>query len=183
MPIPELPPLAADHSTLSRRFGPEVANYFAAAPLNRLSFLRTDHAFLSAAFAHPSARFLLLEGLDPLVRDVDDPRELAYVGLADVEALTGSDPLTKPEPDLIRDFDSSDARPLVIFLGIDERDPDGFAYRNYRGSPLFAVDVTPKAPFEDRAKAVAEAVKAKGLSFYVTRMHLTLHAHEGTPDL
>ena len=66
-PVPELPALADDGSMLGRKFGREVANYFSGSPLNRVSFLRTDHAFLQTAFSHPAARFLLLHDLNPLV--------------------------------------------------------------------------------------------------------------------
>ncbi len=190
-PIPDLPVLAEDDSMLSRRFGREVANYFSGSPLNRISFLRTDYAFLAAAFAHPSARFLLLEGLSPLTRD---PAHLAYVGTGDVAPLTGPAPFAASEQDQIASFNSEAPPPLVLFLGIEdeekmkkdrERDRDldqaapGFEYRGYRGSPYFAVDVTPKGPTAGAARGVVESVKARGLSFLPGTRHITLNAPEG----
>ena len=180
--MPSLPALPADDSMLTRRFGREVANYFAGSPLNRLSFLRTDHAFLTAAFAHPSTSFLLLESLKPLT---SDPATLAYVKRTDVVPLTGDDPLRKPEADLIRDFNSDEPHPLIVFLGIDEgkREPGGFAYRDYGGTPYFAVDVTPSGPLADAAKGIVDAVQARGLVFQAARMHVTLSPGEGKSKL
>ncbi|KAA6413234.1 MAG: NADH pyrophosphatase [Lasallia pustulata] len=68
MPQPELPePAHPDlDSMLTRKFGKEVANYFSGSPLNRVSFLRTDQPFLSAALQHPSTTFLLFNDLSPL---------------------------------------------------------------------------------------------------------------------
>lgn len=179
-PQPDLPTLPSDDSMLSRRFGREVGNYFSGSPLNRLSFLRTDHAFLSAAFSHPSTAFLLLDSLNPLT---SDPATLAYVEKDDVVGLTGESPLLKPEAELIRDFDSRETRPLVVFLGVDEgqrgEEVAGFRYKDYAGRPYFAVDVTPRDSYADAAKAVIESAKSKGLAFHVARMHITLSPGEG----
>ena len=176
-PIPDLPVLAEDDSMLSRRFGREVANYFSGSPLNRVSFLRTDYAFLAAAFAHASASFLLLENLSPLAKD---PANLAYVGTADVAPLTGAEPFAKPEKDLVAAYNSDVARPLILFLGLhEEHKAGGFEYRGYQGSPFFAVDVTPKGSITEAAKSVVESVKAKGLSFLPGSRHITLNAPEG----
>ncbi|KAF2455702.1 NADH pyrophosphatase [Lineolata rhizophorae] len=146
---PELP--EAHHadleSMLSRKFGKEVANYFSGSPLNRVSFLRTDHVFLSQAFKHPSASFLLFNELSPLVRS---SAELAFVRLADIQPLVGPDPYSKPEAELIRDYNSAAPTPQLIFLGLDGRwrkegeDKSGFVYKDvYKGAPFFALDVTP----------------------------------------
>ncbi|KAI1494816.1 NUDIX hydrolase domain-like protein [Biscogniauxia mediterranea] len=175
-PIPDLPVLADDDSMLSRKFGREVANYFSGSPLNRVSFLRTDHAFLGAAFAHPTASFLLLDNLSPLGKDAAN---LAYVGRDDVVPLTGSAPFDKSEEDQIKEFNSSITHPVILFLGIDEKKKTGFEFREYKGSPYFAVDVTPKGSIEAKAKSVIEAVKAKtGLSFIPGGRLMTLNAPE-----
>ncbi|KAI0013886.1 NUDIX hydrolase domain-like protein [Xylariaceae sp. FL0662B] len=174
-PIPDLPVLAEDDSMLSRKFGRETANYFSGSPLNRVSFLRTDHAFLGAAFAHPSASFLLVDNFSPLAKD---PANLAYVGNGDVIPLTGPEPFKKSEAELIREFNSAVTQPVVLFLGIDEKKV-GFEYAEYKGNPYFAVDVTPKGSIAEKAKGVIEAVKAKtGLSFLDGRRLLTLNAPE-----
>jgi NAD+ diphosphatase len=174
--IPDLPILAADDSMLSRKFGREVANYFAGSPLNRVSFLRTDHAFLNAAFAHPTTSFLLLDNYSPLAKDTV---HLAYVGQEDVVPLTGPEPFKKTEEEQIKSFNSEITQPLILFLGLDEKTP-GFTYREYKGNPYFAIDVTPKGSLEEKAKSVIEAVKAKpGVSFIPGGRLLTLNAPEG----
>ncbi|KAI1074499.1 NUDIX hydrolase domain-like protein [Whalleya microplaca] len=173
--IPDLPILADDDSMLSRKFGREVANYFSGSPLNRVSFLRTDHGFLSAAFAHPSASFLLMDNSSPLAKD---PTTLAYVGNADVIPLTGAEPFKKSEQEQIKEFNSAVTQPVVLFLGIDEK-KSGFEHGEYKGNPYFAADVTPKGSIAEKARSVIEAVKAKtGLSFLDGRRLMTLKAPE-----
>ncbi|KAI1433403.1 NUDIX hydrolase domain-like protein [Xylaria sp. CBS 124048] len=155
--LPDLPVLTADDSMLSRKFGREVANYFSGSPLNRVSFLRSDQSFLSAAFAHPSTSFLLLDNYSPLAKDKST---LAYVSKEDIVPLTGSEPFKRSEEEQIKTFNSTVTQPLILFLGLDEKKP-GFQYREYAGRPYFAIDVTPKGSIEEQAKSVIEAVKAK----------------------
>lgn len=174
--IPDLPILAEDDSMLSRKFGREVANYFSGSPLNRVSFLRGDHGFLASAFSHPSTSFLLLENLSPLVKDSST---LAYVKKSDIEPLTGSEPFAKNEDEVIKNFNSDVTRPLILFLGIDGKNKSGFEWKEYRGAPYFAVDVTPKGSIEEAAKKVIDAVKAKGVSFLPGTRHVSLNAPEG----
>lgn len=174
-PTPDLPVLAEDDSMLSRKFGREVANYFSGSPLNRISFLRTDYGFLRAAFAHPSAAFLLLDNLSPLAKD---HANLSYVARDVVVPLTGEEPFKESEQEQLKDFNSAITQPVVLFLGIDEKKPD-FQYRDYKGKPYFAVDVTPKGTIEAKAKSIVDIVKANGVSFIDGRRLLTLNAPDG----
>lgn len=174
--IPELPVLAEDNSMLSRKFGREVANYFSGNPLNRISFLRTDYGFLRAAFAHPSASFLLMDNLSPLAKDAAN---LSYVTRDVVTPLTGEEPFKKSESEQVKEFNSTITKPVILFLGIDEKKP-GFEYREYKGKPFFAVDITPKGTIADKAKSIADIVKANGVSFIDGRRLLSLNAPEGS---
>jgi NAD+ diphosphatase len=171
---------------LSRKFGRELANYFSGSPLNRLSFLRTDHAFLRSAFAHPSTAFMLLNDLAPLVADES---HLAYATFQDVQPLTGPDPFQKTEDELKDDYNSEEAHPLILFLGVDEQNKlphrnDGgkpFVYKQYKGNPYFAVDVTPKGKLADQANKVIATMKEQGLLMYTGSgaRHMNLVAAEG----
>ncbi|OTA93049.1 hypothetical protein M434DRAFT_395922 [Hypoxylon sp. CO27-5] len=172
--IPDLPILAEDDSMLSRRFGREVANYFSGSPLNRISFLRTDYGFLHAAYSHPAAAFLLMDNLSPLAKDAAN---LSYVTRDVVVPLTGEEPFKKPEPEQVKEFNSAVTQPVILFLGIDEKNT-GFEYREYRGKPYFAVDVTPKGTIAEKAKSIIDIVKASGVSFIDGRRLLTLNAPE-----
>ncbi|KAG9236541.1 NUDIX hydrolase domain-like protein [Amylocarpus encephaloides] len=176
-PLPDLPDPAhpAHDSMLSRKFGREVANYFSGSPLNRVSFLRTDHSFISKALVHPSTSFLLLNDLAPLAAD---PTKLAYAKYDDVRKLIGDNPFEKTEAELIKQYNSSVTLPLVLFLGLDERMKDGFEHGIYSGRPFFAVDVTPKGTVEKEALIVIEGLKKKGLQFIEGRMHMSLNAPE-----
>ncbi|KZF20350.1 hypothetical protein L228DRAFT_232935 [Xylona heveae TC161] len=179
-PVPELPeapyPLEQDTSMLSRKFGREIINYFSSSPLNRVSFLRTDHAFLSAALRHPTSSFLLFNNLAPLAKD---PAQLAYASYTDVRPLIGEDPYSKPEAELIKEFNSTVTIPQLIFLGIDEKQSEkGLQWNDYRGAPFFALDVTPKGTIEKACTALIEDMKSNGLTFIEGRMHTSLSAGE-----
>lgn len=177
MPEPTLPPPAHSDldSMLSRKFGREVANYFSGSPLNRVSFLRTNHEFISKAFVHPTTNFLLLNNLAPLTKD---PSHLAYASHSDVAGLTGQNPFEKTEADLIKEYNSSITLPLVLFLGLDERNKEGFKHGLYTGVPYFAIDVTPKGTYEKEANGVVAAMEKKGLHFEAGRMLMSLDAQE-----
>lgn len=159
--------MADDLPPPSGRFGPDITYYFGGNPLNRLSFLRTDSAFLNSAFGHPSTAFVLLHNLAPLTDDSARPSSLSLVGAADVAPLTGLDPFKSTDEELIHTFNSAEVRPLIVFLGVDEADTaGGFAYRDYTGRPYFAVDVTPQGQHADAAKQVIDTVEKKGLVFF-----------------
>lgn len=178
VPQPDLPDPAHHDldSMLSRKFGREIANYFSGSPLNRVGFLRADHAFISKALVHPSTSFLLFNDLAPMAHDMT---KLAYATHADVKPLIGENPFEKTEEEIIKEYNSSITLPLVLFLGLDERKKDGFEYGIYKGTPCFAVDVTPKGTVEKEANGVIEAMKEKGLKFVEGRMHMSLNAPEG----
>jgi NAD+ diphosphatase len=175
---PELPDPAHHDvdSMLSRKFGKEVANYFSGSPLNRVSFLRADHGFISSALVHPSTRFMLVNDLAPMAKD---PANLAYASHSDVKPLIGENPFEKTEEQMIKEYNSTITLPLVLFLGLDERKKDGFEHGIYKGTPHFAVDITPKGSIKEKAESTIEAMKAKGLIFLEGRTAMTLNAPEG----
>lgn len=190
---PELPEPAHHEldSMLSRKFGKEVANYFSGSPLNRVSFLRTDHSFLSKALTHPSTSFLLYNSLAPLT---DAAKSLAYVSYREIRPLLKrawdgdagglgeGNPFRKSEEEQIKEFDSRNTIPTLLFLGLDERvKGDGvFEHGIYTGNAYFALDVTPQGDLEVEANKILEAVKVKGLVFEGNRMILSLNAAEGS---
>jgi len=194
-PQPELPE-AAHHtldSMLGRKFGKEVANYFSGSPLNRVSFLRTDHSFLSKALTHPSTSFLLFNNLAPLT---NAGKTLAYTSYGDVQPLFKKawdgdaggmgegNPFLKSEEEHIKEFDSRRTLPTLLFLGVDEKSKgEGvFEYGIYKGNAYFAVDITPKGDLEVEAKKIIEAVEGKGAVFEGSRMILSLSAAEGSSN-
>ncbi|PBP27555.1 NADH pyrophosphatase [Diplocarpon rosae] len=179
-PQPSLPdPAHADlDSMLSRKFGREVANYFSGSPLNRVSFLRGNHEFITKALTHASTSFLLFKDLAPLATD---PTRLAYVAHKDVKPLIGENPFECSEEEMVKVYNSAVTLPLVLFLGLDEKKKDGFEHGIYKGRPYFAVDVTPRGTVQKQANDVIEAVTAKGNTFVEGRMHMTLNAPEGKP--
>jgi len=165
MPIPDLPaPAHPDvDSMLSRKFGREIANYFAGSPLNRMGFLRNDSAFLSAAVRHPSTSFLLCKDLQPLI---SDKTKLAYVKHDEIKTVIGEDPYSLSEEEVISTFNSTKHTPQMIFLGLDEKIPDSLVYKDrYKGAPYFAVDITPRASVTEACNALISSLESKGLSF------------------
>ncbi|KAL1974831.1 hypothetical protein VTN31DRAFT_5035 [Thermomyces dupontii] len=173
--LPNPAHLDAD-SMLARRFGKETVNYFGGSPLNRLSFLRSDHTFLSAAVKHPSTRFVLFQDLAPLITPA---RRLYLAKHAEVEALVPATAFDKSEEEAIRDYDSGVTRPDLIFLGVDEHAaPDApeeplLEWKTYRGRPFFALDVSERGDETQRTGA-AELVKtleAQGVTPWLSRHH------------
>jgi len=175
-PQPDLPE-AAHHdldSMLSRKFGKEVANYFAGSPLNRVSFLRTDNKFLSAAVKHSSAKFILAKELAPLSKD---PQTLYLTNYAEVKPIIGEEPYGKDEKELISSYNSSKIIPQLIFLGLDERQKeDVFSWNIYSGQPYFVLDITPKGEYKEVAEKLIADKEAAGLTFMGGRSHMSLPA-------
>jgi len=138
-----------------------------------VSFLRPDHAFLSAAVKHPSTSFLLFDSLNPLTKD---PANLAFVRYDEVKPILGDNLYDGTEDDFVKAYNSSKYIPQLVFLGLDEKNA-GFVYKeHYKGAPYFALDVTPKDSIKDVAESIIGAAKEKGLSFAEGRMNLSLNA-------
>jgi NAD+ diphosphatase len=152
--------------------------------LNRLSFLRTEHPFLSAALKHPSTRFVLLKDLSPLVQN---PNELYLAHYKDVQKLVPPTIYDKTEDEMIKEYDSRITKPDMIFLGVDEsaasKSPgeEVMEWKIYKGQPYFALDLSDKGSDEQRAhaKQLLEEWKEKGISPWVSRTHMTLSPDEG----
>ncbi|KAJ5995631.1 hypothetical protein N7481_002608 [Penicillium waksmanii] len=165
-------------SMLSRHFGKETVNYFSSSPINRLSFLRTEHSFLSSALKHPSTKFVLLNNLAPLTRS---PAELYTAKYNEVRKLVAPDFFDHPEEEMIKNFDSRKTNPNLIFLGLDESNKDsGMAWKIYTGTPFFALDVTPRGSEAQQtaAKDVISALEEQGLSFLQARVISTFTPEE-----
>jgi NAD+ diphosphatase len=145
-------------------------------PLNRVGFLRGDHGFLNAAVKHPSTSFLLFNNLGPLVKD---DSKLAFVNHKDVEPLIGKNPFRQSEKHLIAEYNSTVANPLLVMLGLDERQKNGMAYKTYSGAPYFALDVTPVGSIREQAQGVISAVESRGLQFFHGRSHMKFSPEEG----
>ncbi|KAL2863321.1 NAD(+) diphosphatase [Aspergillus lucknowensis] len=175
--VPNPAHIQAD-SMLARRFGKETVNYFSSSPLNRLSFLRSDHPFLSAAIKHPSTQFVILKDLAPLTKS---PAALHYAKYDDIRKLVPNTIYDKSEEDIIKEYDSRKTEPTLIFLGLDEtRKQDGLAWKIYSGAPYFALDISEIGSEEQRANAkdLASGFEAQGLSFLQGRVTMTLSANE-----
>ncbi|KAG9239980.1 NUDIX hydrolase domain-like protein [Calycina marina] len=174
---PELPDPAHHDldSMLSRKFGREIANYFSGSPLNRVSFLRANHDFISKALVHPTTKFMLFNELAPMAKD---PSTIAYASHQEILALIGPNPFEKTEEDMIKEYNSTITLPLVLFLGLDETDKAGFQHSIYTGTPYFAVDITPRGTVEKEANSVIDAMKEKGHTFLQGRTAMNLNAPE-----
>ena len=146
--------------------------------MNRVSFLRTDHPFLTAALKHPTTSFLIFNKLNPLTKT---PSELAYASYSDVKPLIGEDPYKNSEEELIQAFNSQNFIPQLVFLGLDDRNKDGIVHKQlYKGAPYFALDVTPQGPLASTAEEVIKTFESRGQSFTEGRMHLSLPPLEGS---
>lgn len=113
--------------------------------------------------------------LAPLTKD---RQNLVFVTHKDIESLIGSQLYTKSEDDLIAEYNSSMVTPLVVFLGMDEHTTDGLHWKQYKGAPFFAVDVTPKSSFQEEADGVIADVERRGHKFAEGRVQ-SLNAPHG----
>ena len=91
-----------------------------------------------------------------------------------------ADIFDKSEDERLKSYDSRTALPLLVFLGLDEtHTQNGLNYKIYKGTPYFALDVTPKGPREKEAKGIVETMEAQGLSFHQTRVLTAVPADQG----
>ncbi|KAK9446672.1 NUDIX hydrolase domain-like protein [Limtongia smithiae] len=148
---------------LTKRYGESVTTYFSASPLNRVSFLRENYTFLSAALTHPTTRFILLDKFNPAL--TTGTNELFTVAYTDVADAIGN-PFSKSEEETVAEWDSSKTVPVLVFLGIDES-ADGVSFNGYSGRAYFSLDVTP-ADINPSASvtALAEKVTTAGAYFH-----------------
>lgn len=165
-----------DGSVLAKKYGPGVTNYYSGSPLNRLSFLREDYAFLSRAFSSPDAQFIVLNDFAPLVQD---PATIRPVRLEDFVSVSGPDPFKLSEKELAEAYDSKATTPLIVFLGIREDEVSEFRIREFRGCPWFAVDLTPKGSYADAAQKVIEQLTSNGSTFLRSVRQSTLSSELG----
>ncbi|KAK2025783.1 NUDIX domain-containing protein [Colletotrichum zoysiae] len=164
-------PVDDPDSMLSRKFGRETVNYFAGSVLNRVGWLRTDHTFLRGAFQFKETKFMLLKDLSPLT---NAPTKVQFVSFDDVKPLTTEDPFGPSEEHLIKNFDSTVTKPLIVFLGLEESANVPFEYKGLKGRPWFAVDVTPRGSYADAANQLIEAQASKGYKFLEGMRPMTL---------
>lgn len=106
---------------------------------------------------------MVFKNLSPLIKSAT---EIQYVKKEDLASILPENPYTKTEKEMVENFDSNKALPGMVFLGLDEKITDGYSFRNYTGAPHFAVDISPKEPYEKAANDIAEKLeKQRGLSF------------------
>ncbi|KAL7934466.1 NUDIX hydrolase domain-like protein [Trichoderma chlorosporum] len=181
---PGPPSLANDDSMLSRRFGKETINYYSGGLLNRFSFLRNDISFIRKAATAPTARFVALRDLNPLI---EDTRRLAFFGLNDVKSLIGPDPFGRSDEEKTAAFDSTKQSPTLLFLGLLPDTPLGVDFETTKhgvvnGQPYFALDVSPQGSFAEAAEEFVKGAEAKGYSVQTNVRTMTLD-HDGAAIL
>lgn len=183
IPKPQMPELGAlqnDDSMLTRRFGKEVVNYYAGSRINRYSFLRGDTVFLHKAALSPSAQYIALSNLNPLIADKS---ELAYLGFDDVKPLIGAEPFHLSEDESIKQYDSTQSSALVVFLGMFQGSQPGeiasAEHGDIKGQPYFAIDATPRGSLAESAKEFLKIQEQKGHSIQENPRAMSLHAEAG----
>ncbi|KAF2754054.1 hypothetical protein EJ05DRAFT_480049 [Pseudovirgaria hyperparasitica] len=103
--------------------------------------------------------------------------EIALLPYSDFESIIG-DPYQRTEQNIIDQFNSTDYKPQVIFLGLDERSKDGMTYKSHSGAPYFAIDLTPRKSVIQACEALIVTLESRGLSFSKSRMELSLPAQD-----
>lgn len=113
----------------------------------RMSEKRPDRVFITSLLKHPSSRFILFSGLNPLLMPTAKgrPMELAYRTFSEVESVVD------PEGRKGQQW---------IFLGVDKEDVVELEGKEI-GRPYFAVDVT----MEDDSDLVVKNIVRGGLDW------------------
>ena len=105
---------------------------------------------------------MCFRNLSPLIKS---PTEIHYATLEDLKSILPNNPFAKSEQESVEDYNSEIDIPQVVFLGLDEKDKNGYSFRNFKGAPHFAVDITPRRYNEAEANQVVEGFENAGLSF------------------
>ncbi|KAK7206374.1 NUDIX hydrolase domain-like protein [Myxozyma melibiosi] len=162
---------------LTKRYGESLRAYFSGNPLNRVSFLRGDYAFLSEAVTCSAARFMVVNSLDPAIKE---DGSILYLSYDDVKAAIGN-PFEKSEEDTVAAWDSSKEYPLIIFLGLDES-ATGVKHDKYSGLPYFAIDLSsakdPASPLGSALADIVGKVATLGGTFTPIRNNYVLNYSE-----
>jgi NAD+ diphosphatase len=113
-------------------------------PLNRLSFLRENYEFLRSTL--PLSKYLLLKPteryeLNPLTKS---DAELSFLDYSVVEnnGIKGLYGGVNTDEEYLATYNSEEeeARPIVVFLGIDEANTEsGWAWKEWKGQPYWAL--------------------------------------------
>ncbi|GAA98157.1 uncharacterized protein L969DRAFT_16058 [Mixia osmundae IAM 14324] len=142
-----------------------AANYYSGSFLNRVSWLRQDTKYIEKSLKSERAKIILLNHFDPLVvaQTGGDAQGLALLAWDNIKAHL-------PEPAFLNDkelgsftVDEQDKKPLIVFLGIDERaraskqdalptstHPDGPAYFALESTLLPDLNESTLQRFKDR---------------------------------
>ncbi|KAH9839109.1 NUDIX hydrolase domain-like protein [Rhodofomes roseus] len=175
-------------------------NWMGGSPLNRLSWLRTSHAFLNAVALSAATRWIVLKDGQPLLVQhtvTADKRPLARLTTADVRSLLGAEPFfaqgrleSEVAPADVAVLEAARFHgPPIVFLGLHEpqtgeadalpssdfsakSSEPGRVVANIKGTPVFALDVS-KVPQQllDGVFQNTEAAKSgAGLAFSEPRV-------------
>lgn len=117
---------------LTALYGTEVVTTYSGNPLNRLSFLREDVSFLNSALRSESSRIYPFCSFQPLVAE----NHIVSLPFSNFSSVIADSMFSEAK---VSGLDSAQ----LVFLGLDEREPDVFQYDAYRGRPYFAIDTTP----------------------------------------
>lgn len=173
------------------KYGPAPYTYYTGSGLNRYSFLRNDEAFLSAAYNHPAASFLVLRNLVPPVTSSPEttpgnkpPRpvlhKLSFVEKSAIQAILPKHLPTENDQGLEK-VDAA-TQPLILFLGLDESviGADALVYKQARGKPYFAVEYTTLASATNTNNSNSDSVPPflAGASFNTPPIMLKLSVSE-----
>ncbi|KAF4556090.1 NUDIX domain-containing protein 5 [Elsinoe fawcettii] len=137
--------------------------YFTTNPVTRLSFLRQSNTLLHKASQNPSAKYLCLQNFNPLRTSQGSLQYLPYDA---VRSIIG-EPYAQSEADETKNFNSTNKKPILIFLGLDlEAKAKGVELESYSGVPYFALDVS------RQDEGTISSLTSSGSAFTPTRVEL-----------
>ncbi|KAF6763009.1 NAD+ diphosphatase [Ephemerocybe angulata] len=163
-----------------------VVNTYGGSPLNRLSWLRTSHAFLNAVVALPSTRWMLLNYGQPLIIKSDaGDQSFKYLTTQEVKPFLGPEPYFgqgqnpgELVPDAVEGEHNRHSPTLavrhrgapIVFLGLHETEPHDansalpsseftnpeIAIQKLNGTAYFAMDIAELGLPETEVKQILD---------------------------
>lgn len=161
-------------------------NFYAGAPLNRLSWLRESSHFLNTAVNDPTAKWVVLKAGRPLTHRNAEKQTLAYLSTGrlapflslDKDRVFGqreqpADGPVSAEDEEPKALVAARLRgPTVVFLGVKEKEgAQALPFKGFKsaadlpGEPFFALDVS-RVPEEEFEQVIP---KAEGYDFVEAR--------------
>lgn len=156
-----------------KKIAPEMSHsdyiYFGHDTVNRFSFLRTDEQFIKQSLTSPFTKFVLFINEFPL--GYSDKQALYYSNYNELKPAV--DHFIKLHE--VQDLSLNEMK--FVFLGMDERVGTGLEYKQYKGVPYYAIDITQDVELKAQFLDKFTHYKDRGLIFKLGNFDASIFSH------